>query len=171
MPKRLAFLILLFTSCGYRLTAAGGPLPGGVKSIDVPMLRNQTTEPGVEGLLTSEIRHRLDQLGYGSGSGEQATLVAAVTGSGWAPVAPKVSNPTGAGYSVNDPGLYQVALTVSARLQRGGELLWQADNVSMTERYLPSDDLATMEANRRTALHRLARELARELVARLTAGL
>ncbi len=146
-------------------------MPGGVKSIDVPVLRNQTTEPGVEGLLTEEIRHRLNQLGYGGSAAERASLLGTVVGSGAAPVAPKVSNPTGAGFSVNDPGIYQVSLSVSARLQRGDELLWRADNVSLSERYLPSDDLATMEANRRTALHRLVQALARELVARLTAGL
>ena len=171
MSGRLALVALLLTSCGYRFTGSGGPLPGGVKSIDVPVLKNQTTEPGVEGLLTAEIRHRLDQLGYGASSGESATLLGTVVGSAGVPVAPKVSNPTGAGYSVNDPGIYLVALSVNARLQRGGELLWQADNVSLSERYLPSDDLATMEANRRTALHRLIKALARELVAKLTSGL
>ena len=179
MPRRLTVLGLLLASCGYRFTAAGGPLPGGVKSIDVPVLKNQTTEPGVEGLLTGEIRHRLDQLGYGGSSGERATLLGTVVGSGAAPVAPKVSNPAPPpplpplrpGFSVNDPGIYVVSLSVSARLQRGDELLWRADGIAMSERYLPSDDLATMEANRRTALHRLVQALARELVARLTAGL
>ncbi len=164
--------VLLTASCGYRFSASGGPLPGGVKSIDVPVLANQTTEPGVEGLLTAEIRHRLDQLGYGESSGDRAVLLGTVVGTAAVPVAPKVSNPptvgnpTGAGYSINDPGIYLVSLAVSARLERGGELLWQADNVSMSERYLPADDLATMEANRRTALQRLTREL----VARLTSG-
>ena len=171
MPRVLALAALLLAACGYRFTGSGGPLPGGVKSVDVPVLRNQTTEPGVEGLLTAEIRHRLDQLGYGDGTGERATLEGTVVGSGSAPVAPKVSNPLGAGYSVNDPGIYSVSLTVNARLQRGDEVLWQADGVTMSEKYLPSDDLATLEANRRTALHRLIRALAREVVSRLTAGL
>jgi hypothetical protein len=170
VTRLLAFAALLCAGCGYRFTGSGGPLPGGVKSIDVPVLKNQTTEPGVEGLLTEEIRHRLDQLGYGSGAGERATLLGAVVGSAAVPVAPKVSNPLGAGYSVNDPGIYLVSLAVNAKLQRGDELLWQADGISVSERYLPSDDLATMEANRRTALHRLVRSLAREVVARLTAG-
>jgi hypothetical protein len=171
MSRRLTIVAVVLAGCGYRFTAAGGPLPGGVKSIDVPVLKNQTTEPGVEGLLTEELRHRIAQLGYGGSSGERATLLGAVVGSGAAPVAPKVSNPLGAGFSVNDPGIYVVSLSISARLQRGDELLWRADNVAMSERYLPSDDLATMEANRRTALHRLVQALARELVARLTAGL
>src|ERR1700722_19310423 len=105
-------MAVLLASCGYRFTGSGGPLPGGVKSIDVPMLKNQTTEPGVEGLLTAEIRHRLDQLGHGESSGESATLLGSVVGSGAVPVAPKVSNPAGAGYSVNDPGIYLVSLSV-----------------------------------------------------------
>jgi hypothetical protein len=158
-------------ACGYHFTAQGGGLPAGVQSVDVPVLQNQTTEAGVEGPLTDALRHRLAELGYRPGALDSATLVASVVGASGGPVAPKVAV-TDAGVGVGyAPGLYVVSLAVSAKLLRGDELLWQADNVVLSERYLPSDDLATLEAHRREALARLTRDLARELVSRLTSGL
>lgn len=156
--------------CGYHFAATGGPLPGGVKAVDVPVLRNQTTEPGLEGQLTDEIRRRLAQLGYGGEATERATLVGTLVAASGTPLAPKVAN-SGSGFGVYNPGLYSVTLVVNAKLQRGAELLWQADGISLSERYLPADDLATLEANRRQALHRLVHDLAHEVVERLSAGL
>ncbi len=157
-------------ACGYTFSASGRGLPGGVKVVDVPVLKNATTEANVEGLLTDSIRKRLVELGYAGEGGDRATLLATVSGVGVGPVAPKVvlsDAGNGVGYA---PGLYNVTLAVSAKLMRGDELLWQADNVSLSEPYLPSDDLATLEAYRREALRRLLRDLAVELVTRLTSG-
>jgi hypothetical protein len=77
-----------------------------------------------------------------------------------------VTNPN----AVGDPGLYVVSLTVSAKLMRGSELVSEIQNLSLSEQYLPANDLAAFEANRQNALHRLVHDMAKELVERLTTG-
>jgi len=171
----LGLLSLLLAACGYHLSAQGGTLPGGVQVVDVPVLQNQTTEAGVEGQLTDAIRHRLSELGFAGDSQttslDRAKLLANVVAASSGPVAPKVAD-TDAGVGVGyAPGLYVVSLAVSAKLLRGDELLWQTDYLVQSERYLPSDDLATLEAHRREALRRLIHDLAHEIVARMTSGL
>jgi hypothetical protein len=157
-------------ACGYRFSAAGGPLPKGVQSVYVPLLRNRTTEAGLEALLTEELRSELERSGHGGNPDSEARLEGLIEGVGSVPLALKAAPPSpGAGLAPANPGLYQVSCAVTVKLVRGAELLAEIDHLSLNEPYLPADDLATNEANRRLALRRLARALAKELVDRLTA--
>ncbi len=158
-------------ACGYRFTAAGGSLPKGVQSVYVPILRNRTTEAGLESLLTEELRSQLEKSGHGGDPSSEARLEGVIEGVGALPLALKTAPlTTGGNLAPYNPGLYQVSFAVTVRLMRGAELLAEIDHLSLSEPYLPADDLATNEANRRLALRRLARSTARELVDRLTAG-
>ncbi|HUB09271.1 MAG TPA: LPS assembly lipoprotein LptE [Myxococcales bacterium] len=158
-------------ACGYRFSAAGGPLPKGAVSVQVPTFRNRTPEAGFEALLTHELREELERTGHGAGGSADASLDGVVETIGAMPLALKAAPPATGGSSLvpYNPGLYQTVVTVSVKLVRGAELLAQIDHLQLTEPYLPSDDLATNEANRRLALRRLAHALAKEIVQRLAA--
>ncbi|MHB8420276.1 MAG: LPS assembly lipoprotein LptE [Myxococcales bacterium] len=171
--RRSTALALVLVACGYRFSAAGGPLPKGVVSVQVPNFRNRTPEAGFEALLTHELREELERTGHGAGRTADAELDGVVESITSVPLALKVAQGLGAaadaGLAAQNPGLYQVAMSVSVKLMRGAELLAQVDHLQLAEPYLPADDLATNEANRRLALRRLARALAKEIVVRLAA--
>ena len=172
-PSRGAAVALLACgACGYRFSAAGGPLPKGVQSVDVPVLRNRTTEAGFEAWLAEDLRSELERDGHGGGRGSDARLDGVIETVGGMPLALKAAPPlVGAtGMIPYNPGLYQISATVTMQLWRGGELLAQLDHVTQTDSYLPADDLATNEANRRLALRRLSRALAKEIVDRLVSA-
>ncbi len=157
-------------ACGYRFSAAGGSLPKGVQSVYVPIFRNRTTEAGLEALLTEELRAELEKSGHGGSPSSEAKLEGVIEGVGAIPLALKTAPlPTGGSLAPYNPGLYQVSLAVTVKLVLGAELLAEIDHLSLSEPYLPADDLATNEANRRLALRRLAKSMAKELVDRLTA--
>jgi hypothetical protein len=164
--------VLIGCACGYRFSAAGGPLPKGVQSVYVPVFRNRTTEAGLESLLTEELRADLEKAGHGGSPSSEARLEGVIEGVGAIPLAlksaPLPTSGGGGGLAPYNPGLYQVSFAVTVKLMRGTELLAEIDHLSLNEPYLPADDLATNEANRRLALRRLARSMARELVDRLT---
>lgn len=158
-------------ACGYRFTAASGSLPKGVRSVYVPILGNRTTEAGLEAQVTEELRSELEKSGHGGSPSSEARLEGVIESVGAIPLALKSAPPaTGGALVPYNPGLYQVSFSVTVKLVRGAELLAEIDHLSLSEPYLPADDLATNEANRRLALRRLARSTARELVDRLTAG-
>jgi len=158
-------------ACGYRFTAAGGSLPKGVQAVYVPILRNRTTEAGLEALLTEELREALEKSGHGGSPSSEARLEGVIEGVGAIPLALKTAPLTTGGALVPyNPGLYSVSFAVTVKLMRGAELLSEIDHLALSEPYLPADDLATNEANRRLALRRLAKSTAKELVDRLTAG-
>jgi hypothetical protein len=164
-------LCVALLACGYRFSAAGGPLPKGVTSVAVPNFRNRTPEAGFEALLTHELREELERGGHGAGASSDARLEGVIESIGGNPLALKAAPGIGAapdaGLGAANPGAYQPAVTVSVKLFRGAELLRQIDHLAASEPYLPADDLATNEANRRLALRRLAHALAKEIVERL----
>jgi outer membrane lipopolysaccharide assembly protein LptE/RlpB len=174
----LAFALLFLAACGYHMTASGGALPKNLTSIYVPEFENHTAEAGVGGPLTNEVRRLLDRQGIGGRSdppGTEGTLYGRIVGAGSAPLASKVYNSNVPGAvtnpnAVGDPGLYVVSLTVSAKLMRGSEVVSEINGLSLSEQYLPANDLAAFEANRQNALHRLEHDLAKEIVERLTSG-
>src|SRR4051794_25467322 len=43
-----AALLPVLLSCGYRFTAAGAPLPEGIREVQVPVFANHTAEPRLE---------------------------------------------------------------------------------------------------------------------------
>lgn len=168
----MVFGLALADACGYRFSAAGGPLPKGVQSVYVPILRNRTTEAGLEALVTEELRAALERSGHGGDRSSDARLEGVIESVGAIPLALKAAptSPTGGSLGPYNPGLYQVSFALTVRLVRGAEVVAEIDHLSLSEPYLPADDLATNEANRRLALRRLARSMAREVVDRLTAG-
>ncbi|MHB1844312.1 MAG: LPS assembly lipoprotein LptE [Deltaproteobacteria bacterium] len=173
---------LALAACGYRFAADGGPLPKRVRGVDVPTLKNETTELDVSAWLTQALRRELERSGHGGGPGAEARLEGTIETVSGSPLALKtgptllpdgrpIQGPMGQTIlGPANPGLYSAQVTVTVKLWRGAELLSELDHFQLQEPYLPSDDLPTMDANRRLALRRLAKNLGREIVARLEAA-
>jgi hypothetical protein len=66
MKRRLSLLFLLLTGsvihffltgCAYKLGTKTGSLPGEVKSIEIPLFENASTEPGIETYFTNALKN------------------------------------------------------------------------------------------------------------------
>jgi outer membrane lipopolysaccharide assembly protein LptE/RlpB len=78
-PWRGLFLLLVvaLAGCGYRLSGQAGTIPGNLQRISVPMFANGTTVPGLEQLVTTAVRTRLQRDGrvrLGTDAGSTAQL-------------------------------------------------------------------------------------------------
>jgi outer membrane lipopolysaccharide assembly protein LptE/RlpB len=59
----LLALLAVLAGCGYQLSGQAGTIPGNLQRISVPMFTNATTVPGLEQLVTAEVRTRLQRDG------------------------------------------------------------------------------------------------------------
>lgn len=158
-----ALLVLVASGCGYRFTAGGAPLPGGIRSVCAPVFTNQTAEPGLELLFTQALRERLVRAGVqGRGACEaqiQGELLSLQGG-------PTIVTPGQVLVS------YRLQGTASLRLMKEGQVVSEAQ-VTGSEDYLPAGtlgDVLQMEASRQAALRRLVEAMARDGYERLASG-
>ncbi|MBI5543761.1 MAG: hypothetical protein HY901_07745 [Deltaproteobacteria bacterium] len=167
--------VALTLACGYRFTAGGGPLPGNARTLHVPVFKNLTAEPGLEGAFTEAFRDELSRWGREGGEASDATALGEIVevSEGPAIVASLYSD---AGHLASTSTSYRVQARIVVKVVRAGEQLAET-TVTGTEDYLPSrPDLPAkpgtlvleMEANRRLALRRLATSLMRQAYQNLT---
>lgn len=179
----IAAAALAAAACGYRFTAGGGELPGGARSLYVPVFQNATVEPGLEGVFTDALRDELARWGREGGEAADARVEGRITAVGdGSPI--RLSLLTDAGLPIASGASYRVSATVVLRVWRGGEKLAETA-VSGSEDYLPERPelrlqrpgigvgeeagILEVEANRRAALRRLARTLMQQAYQNLTA--
>lgn len=159
MGRALALAALVFSGCGYRFTAPGGPLPEGIRAVRAPVFENATAESGAEVLFTQALREQLVRAGTLGDDAAEPHVRGVVTSVSSGPL-------------VSSPGrLPNYRLAASARLalvSRGRELV--ATDVSGAEDFPPGADVLLTEANRAAALRRLADTLMREAYERLCTG-
>jgi hypothetical protein len=190
MMKRAACIGLasLALGCGYGFTAGGGALPGKARTLYVPVFRNASAEPGIEGVFTEAFRQELSRWkrlgGEASDARVEGTIVS-VQGAPrivtWKLNADKTSTPQISSYGV------QVVAVV--RVFKGEEKVGET-TVTDTEAYQPMRPATTdgqfpapssptaasnpdnrvleVEANRRMALRRLAQSLMHQAYQNLT---
>jgi hypothetical protein len=75
---RAALLLALLAGCGYRFATTGGALPGGARSLYVPLFKNLSPEPGVDAWFTEALREELDRAGQGGGEASDAVALGEV---------------------------------------------------------------------------------------------
>lgn len=162
--RRLLLTAALATTsaCGYRFTPQGGDLPGGARSLHVPLFRNATSEAGVEAWFTEALRTELARRGLQGGEASDVVVLGSVT---------EVSD--GAAIYASAGGLpisVRVHSAATVRVMRGSKTLREV-KVAGDEDYKPTPGLGAEilrdEANRRTALRRLSQRLMREALERL----
>ena len=155
-------LLLLF-GCGYHFPGQGGALPGGVKTLHIPLFVNRTAEPLLENEISnavSEVFSRNSNISLvEKGAQAEAILEGEI-----------LSYSSGAlSYDRNDDiSEYRAAMQVGVRLRQAsdGRLLWQGQ-ISWDEDYLAADDKAVQEDLEQEAIEEVSLRLAEELLYRM----
>ncbi len=152
-------LLPLLVGCGYRFTAGGAGLPGGIRQVYAPIFVNKTPEPGLEAIFTQAMREQLVRAGVAGDSTSDAQLVGEVQSVSSAPTIL-----TSAGTLAS----YRVIAQIGVHLRSKGAVVPNAAAVvAGQEDYLPGKNILESESNRNAALRRLSESLARDAFDRL----
>jgi lipopolysaccharide assembly LptE-like protein len=155
--RRFALAIAVAASaCRYQV-ARPGDVPTG-QSVRVASFANYTAQVEAGGLFASALRAELQargRLAPESGAGPELTgeLVSLAS-------VPSALGAQGA-------TAYNLSATVRVRLRDGSSVVYE-DQLGLGEDYLAGIDVLGTEANRRAALRRLARNISRELLERMS---
>ncbi len=165
--------VLLAGACGYHLVGRGGELPGGVKSVGVPMFENRTRRAEVEQRFTEqvvvELSTRSKVLILPGPDGADALLKGVITGYETTPV---VLTPEGRA------SRYEVTVTASVRLEnlRENRTLWANDQFVFRRQYEVEVDVAVIDTSQTffdreiVAIDVVAREFAVSVVTAIMEG-
>jgi hypothetical protein len=135
--------------CGYSV-ALGGKLKGGAEAVEVRVFENDSVDPAVGAQVTAALREALARRAVPAGRGARASI----SGTARTESAPP---------SAAAGALLKVVLEVRAQLTVDG-LMVAERTVRREADHLGGADALEGEARRAQALHRLAAEVARELV-------
>ncbi len=157
--RGLAFALALgaaFCGCGYKLVRYGGSL-GDVESLTIETLSNESTEAGVEHIMSDALRREFLRRGAVRLTEDPKVADLVLTGS----VLPIESS----GSSFSSAVLvieYQLTLSLAIQATRsdGTEVPVDPRALRESERYLVSPDVEATRKNRDEALHRIAAQLA-----------
>ena len=130
-------ILVLVSGCGYRLQGSGTTLPDDIKTIYIPLVDNDTTEPGLSIQFTEVLRGRFDRYGVIKVV-EDKNLADAIFKAKIRSITSQVRGVT----SRTDVEV-QVALTmiVDAELRRrNGQVLWKAVGFMASEEYASTSD-------------------------------
>lgn len=123
----LISILCLFGGCGYTFHGGGSVLPPDVTKVMIPMVENNSTEPGLGAIVTEALRDQFERFGalsvvdsYGEAD---AVLDAKIL---------EINRATRAVTSNTDTALqYNTTLTLAAELRRvSGPVLWRNPNVA-----------------------------------------
>ena len=161
--KRIFFVfaaLALVTGCGYRF-AGTGKLPGGVKTVCVTMLNNNTNETGIERTVTNAIINEMSRSGITMIKDQDkagGVLTGAVT---------SVYTETIARSSANTSTERRVHVKLDMKLADSkGRVIWARSGIGDKEAYLAG---GTDEAQLRDqAIEKLVSRLSRTVYQRLT---
>lgn len=162
----VALATLLAAGCGYRFQGAARQLPGGARTLAVPILENRTLEPDLGPLLAAALR---DQFSRSVG----VRLVP--TGEAEAILRGRVVAFETDAIAFEAGGLvveYRATLTLTFLLTdtSGARVYWADPALVGTDTYRAAADPLVTEANRREALRRIAADLGRSVRDRILAG-
>ena len=157
--------VLVSFGCGYHTASRTGQLPESVKSVAVPMFKNETTTYRVEQMLTSSVVHEFTtrthyRIVHDSGDDADATLRGTVLSTTASPLA--YDTPTGRAASV----LVVVSMKVVLS-DRNGKVIYQNPAYLFREQYELSQDLSSFFEEDSPALRRLSQDFARTLVSNI----
>ncbi len=152
-----ALLALAALGCGYRVLGA----PEGLgPDIEIGMLENRSSSPGVERMLTDALHEefvRRGQLTPRYADGSAALVLHGVVRE----VSIRHSAVSTVGLALEDQ--LELVVDVSIRRRADGNVVWHREGWKQLERYTSSADLQVQHTNRDQALRRLSAELASRL--------
>ncbi len=160
--------VLIGTSCGYHTAGHAVQLPESVRTIAVPVFKNETTTYRIEQRLTASlVREFTTRTHYrilnDPSEEADATLRGTVLSTATSPLA--YDTATGRSASV----LVVVSMRVSLT-DRNGKVLYQNPAYLFREQYEVSQDLASFFEEDSPAFRRLSQDFARTLVSNILEG-
>lgn len=163
--RYLAILLLLAVTagCGYHFPGQGNALPGGGKSVYLPLFVNRTLEPQLENLVSNEVSRSLARNGNLIQVEKKEQAEAQLEG-----IISSFTNSAIAYDKNDDISEYRARMKVDALLHRisDGRLLWQG-SVTWSEDYSAADDKARQRDLKREAIEEISRRIADELLSRM----
>jgi hypothetical protein len=147
-------------SCGYRF-AGGGPLPGGIRRVFVPMAQNRTGESGLESAVTNALRYEITRSGnqvVADRREADAVLSASITA---------VASETVSRATTSTALERQARLTVVVEytpIDENSSSPWPRRTVTATEAYKVAANRVATDRNRRLALEKAAARLAQKVI-------
>ncbi len=161
--KRLLLTCLFFSiaSCGYQFEG-GGYINKDVMRVAVKVLENNTSETGADVIFTNalirEILQKTDTKVV-----DEASATAIIEGT--------IKSVTFAALSrASAESVVERGISATMDLQmvnKDGEVIWSAINLSSNESYTTSQDKAADEGNKGTALEKIAARSAERIVSRM----
>lgn len=146
------------TSCGYSINEPV-KFPGGVKTVYVKVFNNQTSEAGLETMISTSLVSEISRLGA-----EQLTVLpeeadAVIEGNIRAKSADDIAR-----IGINVAAERQAILYVDAQLvAKNGTVLWQVRNMAVSQAYLVFDDKSNTEASKYYAYGIIAKRIAERI--------
>lgn len=168
MRRALAAVLglLLAAGCGYRFQGAARELPGGARTLAVPILENPTLEPELGSLLSVALREQFARtVGVRLVPTDEAEAI----------LRGQVVTFETEAVAFDPSGLaleYRASLTLALRLAdpSGARIYWADPALVGTDTYRATADPLVTEANRREAIRRIAADLGRSVRDRVLAG-
>ncbi len=160
----LFFLVaFLLVACGYRF-AGTGELPEGVEKIYIEVLKNPTSQTGIERIVTNQLIVEFTRQGERRivSSPEQADAI--LKG-----IIANVQSKTISRVKTEMARQREVVLTIDLKLVApGGQVIWAAKGLSDRQAYDVSDANLENNRNKNIAIALIARRLAERAYSRLT---
>lgn len=160
------FILLTLSGCGYHLAGTVSSLPPDVKKIAIPQFSNKTLRPDIENQFTSAL---LDEFVKGgkvavvTEKDADAVVRGAITSFESTPI-------SFTGGDVIQEYRVTVRLEVSLIKKADESVIWKDKDISYFADYKNHPDVAVSEANRDTAVKKIAVDLARQLYSNILEG-
>lgn len=159
----LAVLAVLY-GCGYHFKGMGLAAPEGVQTIAVTMLKNRTSESGIETVFTGDLAYEFTRskvLRVVDKDAADAVLSGSIVS-----LDVNTISHTASYYSDER----RVTVTLALALRRAtGQVIWSDTGLSDQEEFKVSDKLTT-ERNRRAAIEVMSERLAEKIHNRILEG-
>jgi len=161
----ILLVYILISACGYNFAGRGKNLPSDIKSIAITILKNKTSEMGIENIFTNSIIYeftRSHQLPIKPKDKADAVLGGSID---------SLKEDTFSRSSGHRALERRITITISLTLRDTNKrILWSDTGISDYEVFKVSEDRLTAEKNRRESIKKLASRIAEEVYDRIFEG-
>lgn len=161
--RKCCFFIMLcvfISACSYKF-AGGGALPGGIGSVSMSILKNRTSEIGVENIITNDLIYEFSRNKKVRSQNDADAILSGIVKS--------VRIGTISRKGQNESLERRVEVAVDLELtNRDGNIIWFVKGISEDEAYTVASDKLKTEQNKREAISVLSKRLAERIYNRLT---
>jgi outer membrane lipopolysaccharide assembly protein LptE/RlpB len=158
--------VLISAGCGYRLAGKDNPMLAGINTIAVPYFKNDTFEAGIESVFTSVFANEfINSKRLQVVSADHADVILRGT--------IKNFREQIISYNQDRKALeYRVFVTLDLSLEKRatGEVLWKRKRLVDNEEYQVSNYITVTQADKTTAVEKMAQDLAQRVYESIVQG-